>query len=110
MAGKKISPWKEQCGTVLGGSGCQGRGEAGREVLWGQRGLGVGPGQKATMSQATDAQPRRSVKLAKSWEPGRGTTLTEDVQLGGIKKITPKNQQQQGQGQLIGIVFVKETE
>jgi len=85
-SGKKYPPGKKQSGTVcVGGERGAGRGEAGREVLLGQGGLEVGPGQKAATSQATDAQPRRRVKVAKSWELGRGTTLTEDVQLGGSK-------------------------
>lgn len=56
-------------------------GEVGRaQVSWVQRGLGVEPGQKAAMSQATNAQLRG---VRRSWqragEPGRGTTLTEDI-------------------------------
>lgn len=52
-----------------------------------QRGLGVGPIQKVATSQATDAQLRRGMKkLAKSWELGGGTTLTEGVTFGGQKK------------------------
>lgn len=96
MAGKKISPLEGIMRHGVGGKRVPGEGGGREKVLWGQRGLGVGPGQKATMSQATDAQPRRSVKLAKSWEPGRGTTLTEDVQLGGIKKKTQKTNNNRG--------------
>lgn len=51
-----------------------------------QCGLEVGPGQKAATSQATVTQLRRGVKLAKSWEPGGGTILTEDVAFEGQKK------------------------
>lgn len=51
--------------------------------------------------------PGTSVKLAKSWEPGRGTTLTEGVQLGGSGG---KKKKGQGQGHPISIIFEKETE
>lgn len=45
----------------------------------------VGRGRTGTegdTSQATDAQPRRAVRLAESWQVGRGATLTEDVAAG----------------------------
>lgn len=56
---------------------CWGKG-AGQEVLrdpvWVGVGVRVGPGQKAATSQATDAQCRRNVRLAKragSWAKGQ---------------------------------------
>lgn len=59
---------------------------AGQEVPGAQQGLGVGPGQRAATSQATGAQRRSVKKLAESQEPGRGTTLTEDIESGSQKK------------------------
>lgn len=47
----------------------------------------VRPGQQVAVSQAADAQLERSrKKLAKSWELGRGTTLTEDIAFGNWKE------------------------
>lgn len=66
---------------VLGG-GVHGKTSSGVQC-----GLRVGPGQKADMLQATEAQLRRVMKkLAKSWKLGGATTLTEDIAFGDQKK------------------------
>lgn len=53
---------------MVGQNVCGGPGKRASRV---QCGLGLGPGQKAAMPQATDAQLKRSVKLAKSWGAGQ---------------------------------------
>lgn len=69
-----------------------------------QCGLGWDQHRRWPHHRQTDAQLRRSVKLAESWKPGGGggTTLTEDIAFGDQKRV--------GQGHLICIVFEKETE
>lgn len=82
---EKISPLEGTTRHGVGGrKGCAGGGgrqderSSGASVGWGWDRDRRRPRHRRLMFS-----PGTSVKLAKSWEPGRGTTLTEGVQLGG---------------------------